>query len=106
MIEVDIKVHDEGESYLAMRLLIANTGDHPKHPEIGNYRMDVVDSLGRRLRNFAMIKGHVRRNGIVTLIKLALKHIDLNRDRIETLAPSWARAMDNIRAEFAGGERG
>lgn len=93
MIEVTVRVHTQQGSYQALVLHITNTGDHPEHPVLNNYRVDVAGSDGMLMRSVGAVKGHVRAHGMVPLIKRAFGA--LPKRGVTTVSP---RLVEHIAA--------
>lgn len=97
MIEVIVRCVPHGEeadAFVALRLVVINSADHAKRPEVGNYVIRAYDADGVASA-LAPIKGHVRAHGLPSLLRKALARVPTTgfRSWPSAWAPATLRAL-------------
>lgn len=100
MIELTIRCTPHGEeadAFSALRVVVVNTADHPKRPEVGNYRVKVYDADDAHVWT-GRVKGHVRAHGLVSLVAKSLARVP---SKVRTWPTDWTpKSLKGLEGEL------
>lgn len=74
VIDVSIRPHGDPDPERLIRIEVTNTMNHPRRPELGNYRVVVLDGEDK-VEDVFEVRGHIREHGLGPLVKRCVSRL-------------------------------